>query len=161
MSARWYQAAGGFFCLPRALRYDDRLSHPDVHVLIAIASHVFLKDEVFPTRTSLRAYTSIQEENISRRTARLEEFGWLLKSGERGRKITYLLKVPAYAENRMKEIGSSQRLEYMKKNEPTLSTESQENEEAEEQLVSANSDDFDKRQLKIDFDLDGENEERV
>jgi len=79
------------------------LTHADVRVLIAIASYVFQKNEVFPSRESLCAATGIEETNISKRTARLVKLGWLSKAGRQGQRMTYTLLLPDYAVRRMAE----------------------------------------------------------
>lgn len=102
--ARWYNVEGGYFQLPRALRYDDRLSHTQRAVLLAIASHVMLFDEVHPSRQAIRAYTGIDAADISGHTNALEDFGWLSKSHEEGRVAHYALHVPTYAIERMRSM---------------------------------------------------------
>lgn len=103
-AGRWYNVEGGFFQLPRALRYDDRLSHTQRAVLLAIASHVMLHDEVHPSRQAIRAYTGIDAADISGHTNALEDYGWLSKAHEEGRVVHYGLHVPAYAIERMRQM---------------------------------------------------------
>jgi len=101
---RWYSTEGGFFQLPRAFRYDDRLTHTQRVVLMAIASHVMQCDEVHPSRQAIRAYTGIDTADISAHTNALEDHGWLSKSHEEGRVAHYALHVPTYAIERMRRM---------------------------------------------------------
>jgi hypothetical protein len=97
MNKRWYETPGGYFMVPRAMCYDDRLTHPDKCLLISIASFIFKEDSVFPSRERLNSMTGMGSANISRRTKRLVELGWLSKDGVPGGKMTYTLHVPQYA----------------------------------------------------------------
>lgn len=101
---RWYQAEGGFFQLPRAMRYDDRLTHAQRVVLVTIASHVMLRDEVYPSRQAIRSYTGMDLADISSHTGVLEDCGWLSKLQEQGRTTHYQLQVPRYAIDRMRNM---------------------------------------------------------
>lgn len=102
--ARWYHVEGGFFQLPRALRYEDRLTHAQRVVLMTIASHVMLRDEVHPSRQAIRSYTGIDACDISAHTNTLEACGWLSKTYEEGRTAHYAFHVPAYAIERMRRM---------------------------------------------------------
>jgi DNA-binding MarR family transcriptional regulator len=151
MSDLWYKAQGGFFCLPRALRHDDRLSHPDLRVLLALASHVFQNNDVFPCRESLYRLTGIGVSNISKRTRRLEKFGWLSKSGKRGKSVTYSLRVPEYAVARM----ANERLAKVSRaDQPTSKEVVSDQVTSKEIRMSSTSDDslWDHQRPSLDFD---------
>jgi hypothetical protein len=100
---RWFDNYRGYFSLPRAMMFDDRLGHTDFRLLVAIASFVMKEDKVFPSRQTLDGYTGIGVTNISRRTKKLQEFGWLEKQWISGGRMHYTLKVPEYVLNRMNE----------------------------------------------------------
>lgn len=102
--SRWYHEQGGFFQLPRAIRYDDRLTHAQRVILMTVASHVMLHDEVHPSRQAIRSYTGIDVADITGHTNALEDYGWLTKSVEEGRTAHYALHVPAYAIARMQRM---------------------------------------------------------
>jgi DNA-binding MarR family transcriptional regulator len=106
IAGRWYSVEGGYFQLPRALRYDDRLTHIQKVVLLTIASHVMLSDEVHPSRQAIRSYTGIDPADITAHTNSLDEFGWLAKSHEEGRTTHYQLQVPLYAIERMRRMNA-------------------------------------------------------
>jgi hypothetical protein len=101
---RWYSSAGGFFQLPRALCYDDRLSHTQRTIMLTLGSHVFLTDTVFPSRMTLHVMTGIDVSDISGHTGALEKMGWLKKLNASGQTTRYVLKVPAYAVEKMKAV---------------------------------------------------------
>ena len=64
-AGRWFNSEGGYFQLPRALRFDERLSHTQRVVLMTIASHVIHCDEVFPSREAIRSYTGMDAADIT------------------------------------------------------------------------------------------------
>lgn len=107
---RWYNAEGGFFQLPRALRYDDRLSHAQRVVLMTIASHIMLKDEAFPSRKAIREFTGMDIGDITAHTNALERFGWVYKDHVEGQAVHYLPQVPGYAIERMREVQAAAKL---------------------------------------------------
>ena len=100
-AGRWFNSEGGYFQLPRALRFDERLSHTQRVVLMTIASHVIHCDEVFPSREAIRSYTGMDAADITAHTNALEDLGWLSKSHTEGLSVRYLLHVPRYAVERM------------------------------------------------------------
>lgn len=102
--ARWYRAPGGFFMLPRALCYDDRLTHAQRTVLLVLSSCVFSSDEIFPSRRAMHSLSGIDVSDISSHTTTLEKLGWLTKSIEPGQTTRYTLKVPDYAVTRMTRL---------------------------------------------------------
>jgi hypothetical protein len=106
---RWFERSGSYFSLPRVLMFDDRLSHADFRLLVAIASFVMKEDRVFPSRATLGRYTGTDVTNISRRTKKLEEYGWLVKDGVVGQRMHYTLQVPVYVLERMNTQISSRK----------------------------------------------------
>lgn len=92
-SSRWYSKSR-FFILPVELVLDTQLTHVDKAVLVAIASHVFREDTVFPSRRALSARCGVSEANVSHCTRRLEELGWITKHHSRDRAVRYTLHVP-------------------------------------------------------------------
>lgn len=85
----WYLAPKGYFCLPRPLRNDTRLSHADFRVLVVLASFVFEENVVFPNRKTLAEMTGMKPSNISRCTNNLEKFGWIEKEHGFNKAVRY------------------------------------------------------------------------
>ena len=102
---RWY-GPSDWFSLPRAIRYDDRLSHADFRVLLAIASHDMKGGEIYPPRWQLQKYTGITESNISKRTEQLATLGWLEIVPMPGKVNRYILKIPEYVLRRQKLVAA-------------------------------------------------------
>jgi len=100
----WYVSEGGYFQLPRAFAYDDRLSHTQCTTLVTLASFVYLTSTVFPSRKTLHVLTGIDVSDISGHTTTLEDLGWLEKRNSSGQTTRYVLKIPAYAIERMKRL---------------------------------------------------------
>ncbi|MBD8629008.1 helix-turn-helix domain-containing protein [Oxalobacteraceae sp. CFBP 8753] len=110
MTARWY-GESDWFSLPRAMRYDDRLTHADIHLLVAIASFDMKGGEIFPPQWQLAILTKMDETNIGRRADNLAELGWLSIVKRPGRVNHYTLKIPEYARTRQKVVAEAIRLE--------------------------------------------------
>lgn len=75
---------------------DDRLTWVDLRVLIALLLHADREGFCYPSRATIARFARIREREVSLRTNRLVEFGWLQKSGKGGRSRTcrYWVKVP-------------------------------------------------------------------
>ena len=101
---RWYASDGGYFQLPRALCYDDRLTHSQRTIMLTLGSHVFMNDTVFPSRATLHALTGIDVSDISSHTTALQRLGWLKKRNASGQTTRYALTVPTYAVERLKTV---------------------------------------------------------
>ncbi len=104
---RWYASDGGYFQLPRALCYDDRLTHTQRTIMLTLGSHVFTKDTVFPSRKTLHTLTGIDVSDISSHTSALERLGWLKKRNASGQTTRYDLTVPTYAVERLKTVQAA------------------------------------------------------
>jgi DNA-binding MarR family transcriptional regulator len=89
---KWYFSPTGFFCLPRPLREDTRLSHAEFRVLVVIGSFVYAENVVFPTRKLLSDMTGIKPSNISRATNNLERLGWIEKKHGFNKAVRYTLR---------------------------------------------------------------------
>jgi len=108
--SRWYGKTD-WFSLPRTLRYDDRLSHADARVLVAIASFDMKNGSIHPPRWQLALYTGITESNVSKRTKKLAELGWVTITARKGKVNLYQLHTPSYVMAREKTIKESVRKE--------------------------------------------------
>jgi hypothetical protein len=83
---------------PLAALIDDRLSHPERMVLLALYSYQGKAGSVYPSREQLSGRSGINSiQRISVMTSRLVEFGWLVKQkkGWTGRN-QYYLQIPIY-----------------------------------------------------------------
>lgn len=83
-----------FTTLPQAALLDDRLNKMDLRVLLSLATwRQRAHSVVWPTRHEIAARCGIHVSNVSRTTARLEQYGWLKKEGGGGcsRPTTYIL----------------------------------------------------------------------
>lgn len=104
--SRWYGDTN-WFSLPRTLRYDDRLTHADIHVLLAISSFDMKNGKICPPRWQLTIYTKITQGNISRRTANLAALGWLTIIPRDGYPNEYKLHIPEYVINKQQEVEAA------------------------------------------------------
>lgn len=109
-TTRWY-GNSNWFSLPRAIRYDDRLSHADVRVLLAIASFDMKGGSIHPPRWQLAIYTGITESNISKRTKNLAKLGWVTIISRKGKVNHFLLHTPEYVTAREIVIREAVRAE--------------------------------------------------
>lgn len=152
---RWY-GQSNWFSLPRAVRYDDRLSHADARVLMAIASFEMKGGEIFPPRWQLEIFTGIAETNISKRTKKLEKLGWLTVIPAPGQVNKYLLHIPAYVLERQVQVSDLVRLETARRAEKKRENQIEwvKNKNGER----AKNAEIDERQLDIDYDYDLEDE---
>lgn len=101
---RWFNSKDGFFCLPRAIREDTRLSNAEFRVLVALASFVFLKDEATPSLETLKKYCGMSASTISKATSKLESYGWIRKTQRAYTSVHYELTLPEqYKKNYKKE----------------------------------------------------------
>ena len=83
---------------PLATLVDDRLSHPERMVLLALYSYLGKARSVYPSREQLCHRSGINSiQRISVMTSRLVELGWLVKrkQGWTGRN-QYYLQIPMY-----------------------------------------------------------------
>ncbi|MDA7768954.1 helix-turn-helix domain-containing protein [Porticoccaceae bacterium] len=83
---------------PLAALVDDRLSHPERMVLLALYSYLGKARSVYPSREQLSDRSGINSiQRISVMTSRLVELGWLVKQkkGWTGRN-QYYLQIPMY-----------------------------------------------------------------
>lgn len=76
-----------FAPLPVAAALDARLTSRDLRVLVAVCAHDWKRsgDPVSIVRKNIAALARVNEAQVSRSTARLADFGWLLKVGNGGR----------------------------------------------------------------------------
>jgi hypothetical protein len=88
-----------FIKLPKQALTDDRLSHRDLRVLMALYSFgANPGDVVWPSRESLSNLTRIKPVHVSVSISRLETFGWVArKQGSRGPN-SYTLLCPTVTE---------------------------------------------------------------
>jgi len=91
---RWYSSKGGFFCVPRPLRDDTRLSSLEFRVLIVISSHVFTSDTVFISLETISKLSGHSVTEISNATSKLQSFGWLKKQAGFDDTDLYTLTLP-------------------------------------------------------------------
>lgn len=146
---RWY-GQSDWFSLPRALRYDDRLSHADIHVLIAIASFEMKGGKIRPPRWQLEVFTGIAESNISKRTKKLEAMGWIKVNSTKGKVNHYTLLIPDYAKERQAAVSetilseTARRAETKRKNQAEWM--------ANKNSICTEDAQVDDRQLNIDYD---------
>ena len=83
---------------PLAALVDNRLSHPERMVLLALYSYLGKARSVYPSREQLCLRSGINSiQRISVMTSRLVELGWLVKQkrGWTGRN-QYYLQIPMY-----------------------------------------------------------------
>lgn len=155
MTERWY-GKSNWFSLPRAIRYDDRLSHADVRVLLAIASFEMKGGEIYPPRWQLALYTGIDETNISKRTAALVRCGWLAIIRAKGKVNKYTLHIPEYVIERQKIVGVEVEREVAVRAEKKKRTQQEwcaENRPRERQPAPK---EVDERQMDIEYDFEAE-----
>ena len=91
---RWYSSKGGFFCVPRPLRDDTRLSSLEFRVLIVIASHVFTSDTVSMSLETISKLSGHSVSEISNATSKLQNFGWLKEQARFNDTNIYTLTLP-------------------------------------------------------------------
>jgi hypothetical protein len=150
---RWY-GQSDWFSLPRALRYDDRLTHTDIHALIAIASFEMKGGKIRPPRWQLKIFTGISESNFSKRTQKLEELGWLKVIATRGRVNHYILLIPDYAKERQVTVSEEIRLEAARRAEKKRKKQAEWR--ADKSSSGTEDAQVDDRQLSIDYDFEPE-----
>lgn len=85
-----------FIRMPTPILLDDRLSHTDIAVLMALASFANKHDgRCMPSREELALHVGISIHNISRATTRLNDYGWLTKKQKnRSSPVYYHLHIP-------------------------------------------------------------------
>lgn len=91
-SARWFNQGKAFICIPVELASETRLTDAEIRVLLALASHAYKDDTVWPSRARMVELTGLHPSTISAATTRLDELGWIKKErrGYRGAQYTLL-----------------------------------------------------------------------
>ncbi|MGZ3182072.1 MAG: helix-turn-helix domain-containing protein [Telluria sp.] len=91
-TARWFNQGAAFVCVPVELVSETRLSEAEIRILLALASHAYRDDTVWPSRARMVELTGLHQSTISAATTRLHEFGWIRKErkGYRGSRYTLL-----------------------------------------------------------------------
>jgi hypothetical protein len=80
---------------------------------------------IYPPRWQLAIYTRISESNISKRTGKLAELGWLTITARKGKVNQYHLHIPAYVIAREQVVKEAVR----KERETRAETRKKENEQ--------------------------------
>ncbi len=96
---RWFHCDKGYFCLPRPLRGERKLTNLQFRVLIVIASHVFTNDTVWLSGETIRELSGISEGSISKATTKLHSLGWLKKKRRYKKTNIYTLTLPTEYQN--------------------------------------------------------------
>lgn len=91
-ATRWFNQGKAFICIPVELATETRLSDAEIRVLLALASHAYKDDTVWPSRARMVELTGLHPSTISAATSRLDELGWIRKErrGYRGAQYTLL-----------------------------------------------------------------------
>ena len=94
---KWYLPKIGdkeqYACVPQYALFDDRLTHEQLRVLLALSCYADHTGECYPKRWRIAKLTNISEAHVSRATTKLAEYGWLRKK-QTPRTCKYWLVVP-------------------------------------------------------------------
>ncbi len=82
-----------YACIPQYALLDDRLTHEQLKVLLALSCFANHTGECHPKRKRIEELTNISESHVSRATTKLVEYGWLQKK-PLVRNCKYWLMVP-------------------------------------------------------------------
>jgi DNA-binding MarR family transcriptional regulator len=82
-----------YACIPQYALLDDRLTHEQLKVLLALSCYADQGGACYPKRRRIANLTNISEAHVSRATTKLVEYGWLRKR-QTPRTCRYWLMVP-------------------------------------------------------------------
>lgn len=94
--------------VPEEAISDSRLKPNDRLVLMALYLFADSDGHCWPSRAELAGLTGLREQEISMRTTRLVELGWLCKEGKGGhsRSSHYYLRIPLHLKKTVRNTGT-------------------------------------------------------